>query len=154
VTRWSAIVAAFLAACASSRIVTVVVPYVPVLHLEPTNQRWLGAASCDVQGQPVIWLHPALSASHAPWVLLHERVHVLQMESAGGCERFDRRVRADSMYRLRMEAESYCAVLEGQRLAHQTWVGPPYASIVRQLLEDYSYNYARDSVIAALPCRE
>lgn len=139
-------------AVASPRVVTLVVPYVPILPLEPTNHRWLGAASCDLQGEPVIWLHPALSDEVRPWVLLHERVHIEQMKAFGGCILFDARIKRDSMFRLHVESEAYCNVLEAQRKTHIV-PAPSYGSIVRQLAEDYGFTYEPDSVLAAMTCR-
>lgn len=147
------VIACLVIGCAvTPRVVVVVTPYVPILHLNPATHRWLGAMTCDLQGQPVIWLHPALDKESARYVLLHEMIHVEQAKAWGGCMNFDRRVRADSMFRLRVEGESYCGVYSAQRRSHvQPW--PTYDSIVRQLVEDYGFNYERDSAIAAMPCR-
>lgn len=141
-----------VSACAPApRVVTAVVPYTAVLLLHPESV-WNGAADCDVQGQPVIYLHPQLAPEMVSWIHLHESIHVEQMRAWGGCAAFARLVRADSMFQLRIEAEAYCGVLKAQRRARFP-AQPTYDSIVRQLAEDYTHKYARDAVVAALPCR-
>jgi hypothetical protein len=145
------VLACILVACANPRVVTVVVPYVPVLNLQPFS-IWNGAADCDLNGQPVIYLHPSLSSDVRPWIYTHELIHTEQMKAWGGCARFSARVRADSMFRLHVEAEAYCGIWRAQRMAHLVPY-PSYESIVDQLADDYGHKFERDTVRAALPCR-
>lgn len=97
-------------------VIAVVQPYAAVLVLADTADHSLGRTGCDLNGQPVIWLHRGLPPERVAAVLLHERVHVEQMRAyVDGCFEFAERYRSDAAFKLRAEAEAFCVVYEAQR---------------------------------------
>ena len=140
-----------VAGCVAPRVVVVVEPYVPIMHMEYSNGWVTGMARCDVNGQPVIQVHPRLDSTEHKWTTTHELIHVQQMYAFGGCLKFLARYSADSMFKLATESESYCGVLMAQRRLR---VKPliAFEEIVTMLMTRYQHYYTRDAVLAALPC--
>lgn len=141
-----------VAGCTVSRVVTVVQPYVAVLPIEaPDAVSYLGATRCDLQGHPYILVAPNVSEDSAQWILHHERVHILQIESNGGCVKFVRRYASDTVFRLVVEAEAFCGVFVAQRALHLS-PSPDFDRIVDLLQHWYGAAYTREAVLDAMPC--
>lgn len=145
-----------LAGCGNppTRVVTMVVPYVAVLPLDVQRDPGLdGRVICDMIGVPVILLRPTLPPEQIPFVMLHEKIHVAQAQAhPRGCIGLRTQMAQDTMYRLQMEAEAFCGVVEAQRRM-QVKPEPSVREIVDILATRYYAAYDSTAITAAMRCR-
>lgn len=145
------ILACVFVGCAVAPPRVVIQPYVAILPLDTSEHRAIGTMGCDLNGHPVIFVHPWLSSSRVPFVLAHEFRHIRQTESHGGCLAFNQRMDADSMFRLSMEADAYCSTLVLQRLQNVE-PDPSLEDIIAILRTKYYSDYDSLAVTRAMPC--
>lgn len=136
---------------------TVITPYVAVIPYDfsgesnETARTRIGAVRCDLAGKPFILVSSSLDGLALSSVLLHEKVHVQQSLAFPSCIEFRARYTTDSMFRLAIEAQAYCAVHDTQRAAGAT-PDPTHQQIVGILRQKYDAEYTDDAVRSALPC--
>ena len=93
---------------------TTVIPYTAVIPLEGSGA--LGRTNCDLAGQPYIQINLNVPPEYRVWILVHERAHVAQIRAfAGTCFDYMARYRDDTPFRLKQEAEAFCAVYTEQK---------------------------------------
>jgi hypothetical protein len=133
------------------RVVTVVVPYTAVLPLDPGETNIMGKSGCDMNGAPVIWIHPLLPPEEAQWVLVHERIHITQKYAHGGCLPFMKKYREDRSFRLDMEVEAFCGTYLAQ-VAAKVPPNPTRDAIEHILHVYYGQIWSAQEVKDAMVC--
>lgn len=90
------------------------IPYTAVLPLNLPQIGLAGQTVCDYNDHPVIIINQALTSNEFELqsVLVHERVHVTQIERVGNCTAFMFSYSNSARVRLVSEAEAYCAELQ------------------------------------------
>lgn len=135
------------------RVVTVVVPYVPILVMDTIREPGLmGAVRCDIGGMPYVLMKPGMSVGDAGFVLTHELIHVEQARAhRQGCRGLRAQMGRDSMFRLAMEADAFCGVYRAQQTIGLK-PDPTLATIVETLRQRYHAAYDSAAVLRAMSC--
>lgn len=136
------------------RVVTAVVPYTAMLPLDPRENPGLdGRVICDLAGFPVILVRLGLDRPSTEAVLHHERAHVVQAQNhPGGCVGLRQQMSRDTMYRLVMEADAFCAVSDAQRKVGRE-PDPSWSEIFDILRTRYDAQYDSAAVVKAMRCQ-
>lgn len=95
--------------------VAVIVTHVPTTQIVSAAipKQYDGVTVCSQDNQPVIVLQEGVAGTDVEAiVLVHEMTHVRQnLAYKGGCKEFSKRYNRDSVFRMKMETEAYCAQL-------------------------------------------
>lgn len=111
----------------------------------------LGQMGCNNVGAPFIELNPLIAERDKEWVTEHENYHVTQTKEYGGCAKMMARYTTDLDFKLKIEAEAYCAVYNQQVKSGQEPY-PTMEKIVFWLLEAYRPAWNRIRVVRSLKC--
>lgn len=127
--------------------------YVPVVWV-PMPGPNLGVTTCDTAGQVVIILNASDEVHMEEYglghVLLHEQIHVSQVQKAGSCRQFMKKYNEDKKFAFDIEAEAYCGELEFRVLKGASRV-TLFANLVRHMKTMAPF-WSPEQVAEALPC--
>ena len=92
----------------------VIQPYTAILPLNMPQAGMSGQTLCDLNGVPTVVVSHLLLGNDMELnaVLVHERVHVRQVQRHGNCNAFMFAYTNSVQFRIEVEAEAYCAELE------------------------------------------
>lgn len=108
--------------------------------------------TCDQDNNIVVAVSNSVDLGEYEYVLIHERVHVREMQEwPGGCQAFLNHYREDLKFRFEVEARAYCT-----DFTERVKRGMPREMIYKlaaYLQKSYAQGFTGEQVLAMLPCK-